>query len=133
MSHFDYVSRITKNVNGNPRIIRFFPDTDLRSGHRGLRAAAIQHKIDPNELKSGQFIAFSNKKQTDMKIYAPGNVLLHVKSPLTWILILFAHVGPMGSGNSNAISSVSGFKTIESCEDAGRKAASMASGSVKKI
>lgn len=81
MSHFQVAQNIAKRISGSPRIIRFFPNTDLRSGHRGLSAAALKHDIDVHNLKSGEFLAFSNRKQTDMKIYAPCNVLLHVKSP----------------------------------------------------
>jgi hypothetical protein len=50
-----------------------------------------------------------------------------------WILILFAHVGPMGQGNSNALSSVPGFATMEECRAAGTAAKGMASGTVKEI
>jgi hypothetical protein len=51
----------------------------------------------------------------------------------TFILILFAHVGPMGDGNSNALTSVYGFKTKEACMQAGQQAKSLSSGSTKKI
>lgn len=50
-----------------------------------------------------------------------------------WILILFAHVGAMGSGNSNALTNVPNFKTEQACIVAGNKAKTMASGSVKSI
>ena len=30
---------------------------------------------------------------------------------MIWTLILFAHVGALGIGNSNALTSVTGFKT----------------------
>lgn len=50
-----------------------------------------------------------------------------------FILILFAHVGAMGSGNSNALTSVSGFKNENACVIAGKKAEQMAAEPVKRI
>jgi hypothetical protein len=50
----------------------------------------------------------------------------------TFILILFAHVGPMGQGNSNALT-VAEFTTAERCADAGRAAKKLANTSVKQI
>lgn len=52
---------------------------------------------------------------------------------MNWILILMMHVGPMGSGNSNALTSIGGFKTKAGCEKAGEAASEMASGTVKDI
>ena len=52
---------------------------------------------------------------------------------MTWILILFAHVGPMAEGNSNALTSVPGFQNESACREAGRAAESMARGTVKLI
>lgn len=49
-----------------------------------------------------------------------------------WILILFAHVGAMGNGNSNALTTAE-FNTRANCEAAGKLAKSMASGTVKQI
>lgn len=51
---------------------------------------------------------------------------------MTYILILFAHVGIMGSGNSNSVTTAE-FNTKESCEVALRAAESLSSGSTKII
>lgn len=51
---------------------------------------------------------------------------------MTWILILFAHVGPLGTGNSNALATAN-FQTQAACQSAGQKAASLAGGTVKRI
>lgn len=51
---------------------------------------------------------------------------------MTWILILFAHVGIMGSGNSNALATAT-FKTQAACVSAGEDAKRMAGGTVKNI
>lgn len=49
-----------------------------------------------------------------------------------YILILFAHVGPMGSGNSNALS-MHEFSSQSACEAAGVAAKRLSDGSTKKI
>jgi hypothetical protein len=49
-----------------------------------------------------------------------------------FVLILFAHVGPMGDGNSNAITTQE-FTTQAKCEAAGKKAESLSRGSTKII
>ena len=50
----------------------------------------------------------------------------------TFVLILFAHVGPMGSDNSNALT-VAEFTTEERCQAAGRAAAKLTGGTFKRI
>jgi len=52
---------------------------------------------------------------------------------ITWILIIFAHVGPLADGNSNALQSVPGFATQAECTAAGEAAKSLASGTTKII
>jgi hypothetical protein len=52
---------------------------------------------------------------------------------ITWALILFAHVGPFGDGNSNALTSLPGFATKQECASAGVLAATMSEGSTKVI
>ena len=49
-----------------------------------------------------------------------------------WILILFAHVGAMGDGNSNALT-VAEFTSQQTCNAAGQAARKLAAGSVKSI
>ena len=51
----------------------------------------------------------------------------------TFILIVFAHVGPMGDGNSNALTSVGGFESSKACQAAGMQVKNMARGTVKSI
>jgi hypothetical protein len=50
----------------------------------------------------------------------------------TYILILMMHVGPLGSGNSNALTTAE-FYGKEVCEAAGKEASKLASGTVKEI
>jgi hypothetical protein len=49
-----------------------------------------------------------------------------------FVLILFAHVGPIGDGNSNALT-VAEFTNAERCRAAGEAAKKLAGGSVKRI
>jgi hypothetical protein len=50
----------------------------------------------------------------------------------TWVLILFAHVGAMGTGNSNAITTAE-FTNERNCMVAGAAAKKLAAGAVKFI
>lgn len=50
----------------------------------------------------------------------------------SWVLILMLHVGPLGDGNSNALTHAE-FTTKARCEQAGNKAQAMAAGTVKVI
>lgn len=49
-----------------------------------------------------------------------------------WILIVMMHVGPMGDGNSNALTTAE-FTSEAKCKAAGKKAEGLASGTVKDI
>jgi hypothetical protein len=49
-----------------------------------------------------------------------------------WILILFAHVGAMGDGNSNALTTAQ-FSSQQTCEEAGKAAKKLSFGSTKHI
>lgn len=51
---------------------------------------------------------------------------------MVYVLILFAHVGMMGSGNSNSITTQE-FTSREACLNAREVAESMSSGSTKII
>jgi hypothetical protein len=49
-----------------------------------------------------------------------------------WVLVLFAHVGPMGDGNSNALTTAL-FSSQHTCEEAGKAAKNLSFGSTKRI
>lgn len=49
-----------------------------------------------------------------------------------YVLVLFVHVGAMGGGNSNAITTAE-FTTLQSCTQAGAAAKELAKGTVKEI
>jgi hypothetical protein len=52
---------------------------------------------------------------------------------ITYILILFAHVGAMGDGNSNALASIPGFASKQECDTAGESAKRLGNGTTKEI
>lgn len=59
------------------KIIRFFPDTDLRCGHDGLSEIAKEHKINVQSLGAGEFVVFTNRKKTAVKLYAANYTVVH--------------------------------------------------------
>jgi len=64
------------------KVIRFFPDSDLRCGHDGLKKMAMRIAgKDPTLLKKGEFIFFANTRLNSLKIFCPGNIICYLKSP----------------------------------------------------
>ncbi len=61
------------------RIVRVFPDTDLRNGHYGLAKVLAKHKITAGEIMHGEFVMFLNRTQTAFKLYAANNTLVYHK------------------------------------------------------
>ena len=49
-----------------------------------------------------------------------------------WVLILFSHVGALGDGNSNALTTAI-FSSQQTCEEAGKAAKKLSLGSTKNI
>lgn len=52
---------------------------------------------------------------------------------MIWVLILFAHAGPLSDKDSMALTNVPGFKTEQACQAAGEQAKRMASATTKVI
>ena len=52
---------------------------------------------------------------------------------VTFTLILFFYVGTMGSGNSNATTTVPNFVSEQECMDAGNKSKKLVDGTVKEL
>lgn len=50
---------------------------------------------------------------------------------MIWVLILFAHAGPMSDKDSMALTTVPGFKTEQACVAAGEQAKKMTSMTTK--
>lgn len=52
---------------------------------------------------------------------------------ITWILIVLAHVGPMGQMGNTSLSSVPGFGSQQECQQAGAAAESLAKGTFLEV
>lgn len=52
---------------------------------------------------------------------------------MEYILLLFFHVGTMGSGNSNATVAISHFKTEMECINAGNRSNQLVKGTAKEL
>jgi hypothetical protein len=63
------------------KIIRFFPETDMRNGHDGLAKIAKDNKINVTQLNLGEYVIFVNKKKTAIKMYAPNHIIVHQRLP----------------------------------------------------
>lgn len=63
------------------RVVRYFPDTHLGNSHHGLREIAAKVGIRVEKLQLGEYAIFVNKRQTALKLFAPGNVVAYLKMP----------------------------------------------------
>jgi hypothetical protein len=63
------------------KIIRFFPQTDMRNGHDGLAKIAKDNKINVSDLNVGEYVIFTNKKKNAIKMYAPNHIIVHQRLP----------------------------------------------------
>lgn len=63
------------------KIIRFFPETDMRNGHDGLAEIAKKNNVNVSQLKIGEYVIFTNKKKTAIKMYAPNHIIVHQRLP----------------------------------------------------
>jgi Tfp pilus assembly ATPase PilU len=52
---------------------------------------------------------------------------------MNYVLLIMMHVGALGDGNSNALTSIVGFKNKAACEVAATKARQLAQGTTKEI
>lgn len=61
------------------RVVHYFPNTDIRCGHDGLKQIAI--KAGFREVKPGEYLLFVNRKKTHLKVMAANNIVAHYRSP----------------------------------------------------
>ena len=76
----DAVEKPTKRPN---RIIRYFPNVHMGNSHHGLSEIAKEHKVNISKLEPGEFVIFVNNDQTALKMFAPGNIIAHLRMPGT--------------------------------------------------
>ncbi len=63
------------------RLMNFFFDSDLRSGHTGLTKVAKKNRINTDSLQPGEFVIFINKALSAFKLYGSNNTLVYYRSP----------------------------------------------------
>lgn len=63
------------------KIVRFFPNTDMRNGHAGLEAMAKEHRVSTSNLARGEFLIFLNSAKTVLKLFTAGNIIVHLRMP----------------------------------------------------
>jgi len=63
------------------QVVRFFPNTDLRCGHKGLGILAKKHRINAEDLRQGEYLIFLNRAKDKLKMYASGNIVAYLKMP----------------------------------------------------
>lgn len=78
LDNLELIAKKTKNT----KVIRFFPESDLRCSHDGLYKIAKKNGIEVSNLNPGEFLVFANAAQSMLKIYAPGNIIAFIKHPL---------------------------------------------------
>ena len=78
-------TKFFKSVDGlkksTPRLVRFFPETNLGNGHDGLAKIAMKHDVDVKNLSQGEYVVFLNKARTALKMYAPNFIVVHQRLP----------------------------------------------------
>lgn len=62
------------------RVIRYFPESDMRNGHDGLAKIASKAGINMQTINNGEFVIFVNRRKTHIKMFASSNVIAHYKS-----------------------------------------------------
>lgn len=77
----DNLVQLNTSNKRQSRIIRYFSDTHLGNGHEGLKKIAKKYDIDVDKLGWGEFVIFTNKKQTALKMYTMGILIAHLKLP----------------------------------------------------
>lgn len=64
------------------RLVKFFPDSDLRAGHDGLARKASNAGISVSNLQKGEMLAFVNTRKNKLKIFASGGVMAYYRARL---------------------------------------------------
>lgn len=58
------------------RLLHFFPNSDLRCSHDGLKLIAKKKKVDLSNMKMGDCVIFMNSAGTKLKMFASGTKAL---------------------------------------------------------
>lgn len=84
MNKKQFEASLEEISNAKPKsnkLIRVFSDTHLGNSHSGLAMIAKLKNIDIAKLSLGEYVVFVNRKQNAVKMFAPGNIIAHMKLP----------------------------------------------------
>jgi hypothetical protein len=77
----NFLEKLASKPTTKNRLIRVFTDTNLKNNHLGLEKIAKSKDVDVSKLDMGEFVVFVNRKRNALKMYAPGNIVAHLKLP----------------------------------------------------
>jgi len=61
------------------RLVRYFPDTDMRLGYDGLANIARKQSLDLENLPKGHFVAFVNTQLNKIKLCTQNDVVAYLR------------------------------------------------------
>lgn len=61
------------------RLVRYFPNADLRAGYDGLSKFAAKEGIDLMNLPKGHFVAFVNTARNKLKLCTQNDVVAYLR------------------------------------------------------
>jgi hypothetical protein len=61
------------------RLVRYFPDADLRAGYDGLSAAAKKEGVNLMGLPKGHFVGFMNRERNKLKLCAQNDLVAYLR------------------------------------------------------
>lgn len=75
------IAAMLSQKKSEQRLIRYFANTNLGNGHKGLSEIALKEDVDVNNLTRGEYVIFTNTRKNAVKMFAPGGVIAHFKVP----------------------------------------------------
>lgn len=63
------------------KVVHFFGDVSMTNGHDGLTAIADAKRVDVDNLKPGEYVAFINVSFTAMKLLCANGILVYWRQP----------------------------------------------------
>lgn len=61
------------------RVVQVFLDADMRNGHEGLAAMALERQVDVEKLLPGQYVVFVNHARDRFKVFATDGIVAYKK------------------------------------------------------
>lgn len=61
------------------KVVRFFPESDMRNGHAGLFSIAKKAGVDMRTLGPGEYVIFVNNQKNKVKMFAGHQVMAYLR------------------------------------------------------